>query len=247
MTKQFRLEMAHCSMQFSDTTKQMRSDVEKIFDQGYHIITGTEAGADNPLSRILPAHAKKVGFKLHLVRDVWVAVDKRLVTGGWKTGYVPVIESAEGAGKHTDKGVGWAGFDNQYLGTITVGVAHLLTRGREPGDVNYRFNKRFGRVWEEWLEQFGKGTDLAFAAADQNIPDRDHDTFFGADLTSSWDELGRYENTGHGNIDVIASYDKDGRVKAKRVRALDDREFHLHTDHFLVESSFDIELLKNSA
>jgi hypothetical protein len=74
------------------------------------------------------------------------------------------------------------------------------------------------------------------------MDDRKTDTFFVAPMTSAWDELDKYENTGHGPIDVIASYDHDGRVKAKYIRALDDKEFSLHTDHFLIEAGFDVRL-----
>lgn len=81
--------------------------------------------------------------------------------------------------------------------------------------------------------------------ADDRNNEPQGDTFFGQPLTSAWDELNRHESTGHGNIDVIASYNKDGRVKALDIVALDDKEFFLHTDHFLVEATFQVDPLPN--
>jgi hypothetical protein len=35
---------------------------------------------------------------------------------------------------------------------------------------------------------------------------------------------------------VVATYDRDKRVRAISTRALDDSELRLHADHFLVEA-----------
>lgn len=241
------VKLAHVSMQYSDTREQMAEDCAKVFSRGYTWLTGTEAGADNPLAVLIPRTAEAHGYRVHRVRDVWIAVDRELVRGGWRTGYVPVIESTEGKGRHTDKGIGWVAFNTRELGRISIGAAHLLTKGRRPGDPNYRLNRRFSDAFRQWVVDAGQGSGLAFYGGDQNIPDRKQDTFMGAPLTSAWDELGRWENTGHGNIDVIASYDRDGRVSAVKVRALDDKQLHLHTDHFLVEASFRVRKLQAGA
>ena len=65
----------------------------------------------------------------------------------------------------------------------------------------------------------------------------------GGPLTSAWDELGIYQNTGHGNIDVIASYDRDRRVRAEHIQAFPDSDFPLATDHFLVEAWYRVRRL----
>lgn len=241
-----RLTFQHTSMQFSDTDDQMRSDVEKIFSRGRDILTGTEAGGQKskPLPDILRAAGKKHGYRVHIARGDWIAVSKDLVTDGWNEGFIPVIDSSEGAGKHTDRGVVWAAFNTEELGRIHVAAGHYLTKGRRKGDPNYELNRRFAAALGDWARKVGKGPDLAFYGGDQNIVDRDNDTFHGEPLTSLWDEVGRYENTGHGNIDVIASYDRDGRVVGRSIRALDDSELHLHTDHFLVQGAFDVGVLK---
>lgn len=249
--KASRIRFAHASMQFSDSPAQVQSDAERLFDRflekDVEIITGTEAN-DAKVWRRLKAEAEKAGYRFFKQRDCWVAVQKDLIKGGWKSGYVPVIESFEGIGKHTDKGIVWVSFETEHYGRITVGAAHYLTKGRPDAKdplykSNLEFNARFGPALEKWAREHGEGTNLVFYGGDQNIVDRDGDTFFGAPLTSAWDELKKYENTGHGNIDVIASYNPDARVKAVWINAKDDREFKLFTDHFLVEAAYEVEHL----
>lgn len=249
--KSSRIRFAHASMQFSDTPDQVQADAEKLFDRflekDVEIVTGTEAN-DAKVWRPLKAEADKAGYRFFKQRDCWIAVQRDLIKGGWKSGYVPVIESYEGVGKHTDKGIVWVSFNTEAYGRITVGAAHYLTKGspvaKDPERrQNLELNARFGPALTKWAKEHGKGTGLVFYGGDQNIVDRDGDTFFGAPLTSAWDELKKWQNTGRGNIDVIASYDRDKRVKAKWINAKNDRKFHLHTDHFLVEAVYVVEHL----
>lgn len=243
-----RVRVAHVSMQFSDTPTQMRQDVEKIFkravDRNYKWITGTEAGAGNPLGDILREVGEEKGYRLHIFRDVWIAVSQDFATGGWGQGGKVAVESYEGAGKHTDKGVGWVSFETKRLGRVSVAASHYLTKGRpDAKDPDYRVNLdeniKIAAMLGRWFDDYGKGADLAFYGGDQNIVDQTNDTFLGkVKATTSWDELKIYPGTGHGNIDVLASYDKDGRVRAVAADALDDKEFFLHTDHFLIETDW---------
>lgn len=237
------LKFAHASMQFSDTSKRKDHDIEVVFSRGYHIITGTEAGQKD-MQDALKAAARKHGYRLHIWRSVWIAVSKSIIDGDWRKGAEPVLESNEGVGEHADRGVVWVKFDNEKFGPIAVAAGHYLTNGR-PGQPNHRLNLEYAETIGKWFEKEGKGAAIAFYGGDQNVPDRLYDTFFGkAEATSSWDELGKWQNTGHGNIDIIASYDRDGRVKAKKVRALNDKKLFLHTDHFLVEANMEVKLLK---
>lgn len=247
-----RLRMAHISMQFSDTDRQMKQDVRRLFDRAeekeWAWFTGTEAGGQKakPLPRLLADEAKRKGYKFHLSRSCWVAVHQGIVKrGSWDDGYVPVIESHEGVSPHTDRGIAWGSFTHRDLGDIAVGAGHYLTKGRKPGDPHYQLNQRYARAIGDWAREKGRGPALVFYHGDQNIVDRTSDTFFGQPLTSAWDALKRYENTGHGNIDVIAQYDKDARTQFTRVRALDDSEFPLHTDHFLVEATARVKTLRS--
>lgn len=237
------VKAAHVSMRFSDTACDMEADADAIFTRATnrHIrwVTGTEAG-EEPLKSILRAAAQAHGYRIYLNRGQWVAVDRDLIAGGWDSDYTPVLESTEGRGKHTDRGITWVSFDTADFGRLTVGAGHYLTDGRKPGDPNYLLNRRYSQTIGAWATEKGAESALVFYGGDQNINDRTDDTFHGAPMTSAWDELGRYENTGHGPIDVIASYNRDARVTAKAVRALDDDEFDLNTDHYLVVAAFEI-------
>lgn len=197
--------------------------------------------------------------------DAWIAVRADLVTGGWETGFHGVIPgSAElykaagvdptGKPKWGPKGLVDVSFQAGDLGHLNVGAGHYLTKGHHPGAVvagidHWAWNQKLGLYIGEWAKKVGAGKALAFYGGDQNMVDsRDDapegDSFFGQPLTSVFDELKNHESTGHGAIDVIASYDADGRVKAAYARALDDKEFALNTDHFLVEAGFDVTSLK---
>lgn len=254
-----RLRLAHASMQFSDTDRQHDHDARVCFTRGYDWITGTEAGGKKSadLRVALHRHARANGYRLFIPRrptDCWIGVSRDLIAGGWSQHYEPVIPGSSASGdprKYGPKGVVSVGFDTEDLGHIGIAAAHYLTRGRRPGPASqsgpvdrYAENTRLARAIGEWAREAGKGSNLAFYGGDQNIVDRTDDTFRGEPLTSAWDHLGKYENTGHGVIDVIASYDGDGRVTWRSIRALDDRELFLHADHFLVEAVAEVRVLR---
>lgn len=251
-----RVRAAHVSMQHSDTATEMRADAVRLFrrerSRGAWWVTGTEAGGGS-LRDALESAARRFDYRLHVRRDVWVAVAKERVAGGsWETGFEEAVDHTEGRGKHGDIGVAWASFSDHMLGRISVGCSHFLTKGRPVGParmrVNLDHNREAAAVVGRWGVERGKGSALAFYAGDQNIVDTGRhakaDTFLGeAEFTSAADELGRWENTGHGAIDVLASFDRDRRVSAVETYVLDDREFFLNTDHFLVEAAFDVKPL----
>ena len=241
------LTFQHTSLQFSDSDAQMASDVERIFTRGRHILSGTEAGGEQakPLPRLLASAALKHGYRFFLGKGDWVAVSAEVIDANLEIGYTPVIESEDGVGPHGDRGIAWMSWDNKQLGHITMGVGHYLTHGAKPGEPNYVLNLGYAEAIGAWARTAGAGAGIVFYAGDQNVIDRDQDTFFGSPLTSAWDETAHWENTGHGNIDVIASYDADGRVEASYIRARDDKSFHLHTDHYLVEAEYRVRRLKH--
>lgn len=255
-----KLVFIHTSLQFSDTGSQKESDVKKIFAQNADIFTGTEAGLGRSENtrRFLKAECKRRGYVFHVKGDTWVAVKKDIIQKkkigkgkDFSKGSVgPVIASAQGTGRHTNKYITYITFEGvDGLGKISVGVGHYLTKGRpnaRPGcGINIKWNKLYAKAIGKWARAKGKGTALAFYAGDQNIVDKFADTFFGEPLTTSWDELKKWPNTGHGNIDVIASYDKDGRTEWVKADAYNDKRFPLNTDHFMVKSVAKIRLLKN--
>lgn len=250
-----RVNCMHTSMQFSDATPQKKSDVLSILgrakDRGVAWITGTEGGAGSQdLIAALKTQAPKYGYRLwtHPATDAWILVSEAFIDGGWKGYWGGEVVPGE-AHKHTTKGVLAVGFDNAKLGRINIIAAHYLTKGRpDAHDPTYsqfvKENRDLATAIGKYAAEAGAGSALVFYGGDQNIVDRTSDSFFGQPLTSVWDELGKWESTGHGNIDVIASYDNDGRVTAAYINALDDTEFNLNTDHFAVEAGFDIKPLK---
>lgn len=189
--------------------------------------------------------------------DCWIAVRSDLVDGKLEKGYRHVIPGSSQLEDEMDtegkrwgpKGLVHVSFNstNADLGRVSIGAAHYLTGGRHSKkNPFWDWNKKLGREIGAWAAEEGKGPALVFYGGDQNMADnrndmKQGDTFFGEPLTTTWDELKKWENTGHGNIDVIASYNRDGRVKALKTNALNDREFHLHTDHFYVEAEFNVE------
>jgi len=232
------LTLQHTSLQFSDAPAQQGADADKVFSRKRMLLSGTEAGPKTALPDALAAAADRHGYHLATGFTNWVAVRRDLVKRGTAptSGRVKVFDSFEGAGRHPDGGIVWLTFEHPTLGRVTHGCSHYLTKGRRPGDPNYNINRRLARAIGEWAVDKGRGSGLVFYGGDQNVVDRTEDTFFGSPLTSFWDELDHWENTGHGNIDVVASYDGDGRVKAKSIDAKDDSEIPLFADHFLVDA-----------
>jgi hypothetical protein len=237
-----RVDVAHVSFQYNDTPAQQQADADAVFKRAVARdlwwLTGTEA---NTAQNRETQQAAAVRWAYRYFRpggDVWVAVDPSRAISPFEVDWTPVIPGAKG--RHPERGVVRVSFDTKALGRITVLAAHYnLERGSGPRD-----NPKIAAAVGKAAKRYGKGSNLVFYGGDQNLGDRKQDTFLGGPLTSAWDELGSYEAThDKRTIDVIASYNNDGRVKAAYCRALDDTELRLHTDHFLVEAGFDVTVL----
>lgn len=242
------LDVMHTSMQFSDNKAHKQADAKRIFDRAYHRqvawITGTEADAGNSgdLKNALQKEAKDHDYNFTVHADTWIAVYKTLIIrGSWHLGFIKTLEANTGSQNFNDRGILWIQFDNVKLGRISVGVSHYMTHGARPGDEYYGANLKLTRAIGEWGKIHGMGRSICFYAADTNISDREQDVFRGQPFTTLADELKDWQDTGHGSIDVIASYDNDGRVKGKYWRPLDDKEFFLNTDHFACEGGFTVQ------
>lgn len=247
------LLIGHISMQFSDTPEQMRADAEAIFSRAKkkHVawITGTEAGRGaDPLRSLLKEAADQNGYRFWMGSgsDTWFAVSRDLIDSGWEAYKGPPVIPGK-AGQYTTKRVTSVSFTNDKLGRITVIAGHYLTKGKPSKDPelsqNLEENRRLAIAIGEHAKLMGAGTGLVWYGGDQNISDRLEDTFFEQPLTTAGDELGVWPGTGHGPIDVIASYDPDVRVTAESFDALRDREFFLHSDHFWIEAQYSVRLL----
>lgn len=278
-----KVRVGHTPLEFKDSNEQHKHDITKIFkhavDRRWAWITGTEAGPGAKLTNDqLISIGRDHGYKLWVpagmlkpgqlaggawATDTWIAVRKDIISGNWKTGFIPAIPGSaqlyeeQGLKNPHDitprwgpKGLTNVGFDCDALGgRVNVGAAHPLTDGSHDGPTSvihgvdhYKWNNKMQKVIGDWGRKVGAGRALAFIGADQNDQDREHDTFRGQPFTSVADELKDYQSTGHGAIDVIASYNHDGRVKALDWNVLDDREFQMYGDHFVCEATFQIDV-----
>jgi len=245
----FKLKMQFSALQFSDPKPQQVYDVQSLFTtrpfaHKTRIKGGTETG-DPDFRDIIRGAARLTNHRTAFKGDVWLAVDKHFINGGWDQGWIPVLDPSEGKGKHSARGILWVSFNNNEVGRITIGCAHYLTKGRRPGDPNYELNGELIDATAQFGRDFGKGDDLVFMMADGNIPDDKFDVFRGGPFTTAADELGRHPNTGYGPIDWIASYDRDGRVEAGRMQVMSDKTLFLYTDHFPKIVTWDIVTLQS--
>jgi hypothetical protein len=249
-----RVRIMHCSGQFNDPPAQHAADALAIFkrasEKNVAWVTGTEGGSgSNNWIPELQKQAAAHGFRFFSTpsSDPWVAVNEKLIDSGWATYVGPIVVPGK-ARDHAAKKVVAVQFHNNDLGTIHVIPGHYLTKGRPSAkDPEHRQhvdeNKAFAHAIGEYAKKVGAGADLVFYGGDQNIVDQVDDTFFGEPMITAWDELKHYENTGHGNIDVIARFKGDTRVKAISIHALDDTKFFYNGDHYVIEAVYEIGLL----
>lgn len=242
-----RLKIAHASMQYSDPDWQHRHDARAIFRRGYAWITGTEAGAERT-QEILQDTARDAGFTFAVYKSIWVSVRKSLMLpGSYEHDAVTVVDKSLTVGAGYDTSLLWAQFENEKLGPVTVMCSHYPRYGQpdstDPAQrVNLPYTKAIAHAIGDKAGKFGVGKGLVFYGGDQNIPDGLSDTFFGEPLTSTWDELGMFKHS-RGPIDVVATYDYDGRVSAVSSKVLTDQDIFLYGDHPLVEAVLDVEEL----
>lgn len=242
------LHVQHVSMQRDDRPAQQQADLTRIFsraqERGVAWITGTEVNEGGFVERLIDTalrHGYRLGRASH--NDSWVAVSEKIITGGWKVNFTPVLPAVKG--KHTARGVLGVEFDTEHLGHITVIGMHLLINGDPKAPLaadrrNVADNAKLLTAAAKFADKQSAGSNLVFYGGDQNINDRRGDTFMGKDFTSAGDELEKWPNTGHGPIDVTASHDADSRVSAAYTRVLTDAKLPLNTDHYLVEAGFTV-------
>jgi exonuclease III len=238
------LKLAHYSLLFAVGEKAAKHDAEMVFSRGYDWVTGTESGED-PLMSALRSAAHQYGYKIYFFKSNWIGVKKEIFEAqSWKTLGHTVVDNDLVAGPGHDSNIAQVTFKHKILGRITVLCGHYPTKGRPGGDrehsQNLRWTQKMAKKIGDLAKRYGKGKSKVFYGGDQNILDSITDTFFGEPLTSGWDELHKYDNTGHGNIDVIASYDRDKAVSCKWIRSLTDKELQMASDHFPVEAAYNV-------
>ena len=242
-----RVKIGHASMQFSDTPEQWEADAKDIFTRDFDWITGTEAGEDDNWN-VLSTIARRHGYMIYRFRSNWIAIHSTLVKpSSIRVKSRVVAKAAEVAGRGHDLTRLSVTFRHTVpgVGKISVIASHYPTRGRPDAKtpayrVNLRWTRKIGKSVGRLARRLGKGKGLAFYGGDQNIVDRHNDTFFGTPLISCWDELEKWPNTGHGNIDVIAHHTKDKRATCVGARSYNDEALFLHTDHYLIQAVYEI-------
>lgn len=246
------LRVQHTSLQYSDTKAQQEHDVRQLFVRGqrFPIKTGTEGSADTFSHDALRyIGSREFNHAVHIVRGNWIAVDRDIIEPkSLDRGQEFVIKNDFVVGRMHDRILATVEFDhrNPRIGHIGVGSAHYPRRGRLPSDPNNDVNELYADVIAKWMQETAKGPNLAFVHGDFNMLDnkKRQDWSFGNNWTSMADELKAWANTGHGPIDGFASYDRDGRVKAKKFWVLDDSELKMFSDHYVVRGVWEVGHLK---
>lgn len=260
-TKYATVRIQHNSMQFSDNPKQHAHDAKAVFkrarETGALFVTGTEAGAkegDEDLHSLLIDAAKEYDYHINAQRfGDWAAVDKRQVLKdsihhGYEGPFIPGTHGLKASqGAHSPRGITTIEAEPRVkgVGIVTMGCAHFLThRSTLVSGSNQPLITGISR----WAHGAGSGRKLVFFDADANLRDDRVDVFNGAPLTTCWDELGKYPAT-HGlnkqrgtTIDIVSSYDHDGRVECKSAHVLDDSDLKLATDHFMLEVVYKVKV-----
>lgn len=247
--KTAKLRFAHCSLQFSDTTPEMKHDVELLFSRGYDVVTGTEAGhGSGDLQGLLETGAEKHGYYFSKTTryDTWVLVKKSLVSGDFKMGAEFALwrssKTPGAVGRWGDKGVVWATWDmGPTYGKFAFAAVHYLTwRGTGTKELKNSTDLKYAKAIAKWALAQPDEVSV-FVGGDFNRKDKGDDWFRGvAPFASCWDDLKVWPNTGHGNIDGIARHKADARVRCTGARVLDDGDLFLNTDHFLVEADYEV-------
>lgn len=248
------LRVQHTSMQFNDNPAQQEHDVLTLFKTGkqFPVKTGTESGSDaggkNHNAEFLRKFAKEYNHVLQVLpTGNWVAVDRAIIKPGTsKKGSIFVAKNDFIVGKMHDRLAATLAFTHvdPRIGRIGMAAAHYPTKGARPSDPNYKWNKLYADRIAEWMKVAGRGASLAFANGDFNMNDRDLDVALGQNFTTMADELKNHQNTGHGPIDALCSYDRDGRVSAKSFVVLDDTELKMYTDHYVLRGVWTVRHLK---
>jgi len=241
--------VAHSSGQFSDSPEQQRVDAHRICRRVHNTqalwCTGTEAGSRSVLKPTFLDIDQDHGlqFVKGKTGDVWTLYRLDLFDGQVEHEWYKVVDGHGGKGGFADRGILRVTGDSPLFGANgTILCAHLVTHGHPDAvDTTEKrrlgFNKEIMAKAAELGKEFGKGRNLVFYGGDQNIPEQ-KGLLLGAPFTSLATELDKIQNTGHGPIDCISSYNHDGRVFGVDFDVLDDHEFRLSTDHWYCEGVF---------
>lgn len=213
------LELASSAFTMSDS--HARSDFTEALARTPDVLGVTEVGDRWPLFRDT---AELHGY-IPVPSGTDVAIAVRAVHSVRRVGVVPSVPGEKGPaaqGGHGPRPV--LSVSLVPFGTderVTVCLAHWVTHAADNGRQQVALTDDLATT----VAVQARGTRLGFWMGDTNSPDTPHDrnpvdkALRRGDLTSCWDELGKYPAThGRDTIDVIGSYDPDLRVVCKAVR-----------------------------
>lgn len=228
----------------------MRLDLQAIFAHarkvGNVILTGTEAAEGRASHDLLPEIGGAVGFYVFAQAfGEWVCIDRSWATplGHGYTHVLDAFHAKASQGGHQPRGITFvqaAPRDRSIAPVVTAGSFHLMTANSEAADTQK--NLTLQRALGKYAHHYGRGRRLVFANGDANLHDDREDVYAGSPLTTCWDEIRSWPTTHppHATIDVIGSYDRDRRVRCVDARSLTDRQVRLHTDHYLIEATYEV-------
>lgn len=234
------LQLGQSSMAFTMHGDAALADFHKVLGHGMDAVGFTEVRTFHPELREA-CHNRN--YQLVIPPDGDTAIAVLFVHNIIGRDYLPVNPgSARPAseGGHGPRGVQVVEF--RPRGTrerVTFAEAHWLTRRSDNGGQRLAMTEAMAQV----MRKAGKGTRLGFWAGDTNNPDRPAATsdvdlaLRKGELTSCWDELGRYPDThGRTTIDVVGSYDPDSRVSCTRAKVYPQ----LHSDHLPLAAFYSV-------
>lgn len=221
------LQLGQASQRYTVNGDQALHDFHAILAHGFDAVGFTEALTFHPELRRACADRN---YQLVLPPEGDTAIAVLFVHTITGHDYVHVADSSHRP-LHGPRGVQLVEFTPR--GTrerITFAEAHWLTERSDNGHQRLAMTAAMADV----MRTAGKGSKLGFWAGDTNNPDRPSATsdvdlaLRKGELTSCWDELGRYPDThGQHTLDLVGSYDPDGRVSCTGARVY----AQLHSDH----------------
>lgn len=234
----YRLQLEQASSAFTLPDAQAREDFREALTRGADAVGFTEI---NKRAHLLREACDAKGYVLVAAGDVGLAVRSihRLTDHGVITS-VPGQPGPASEGGHTERPILWASFIPFGTGElVTAHVAHWVTHAADTGHQQLAMT----RDMADAVAEHSKGHRLGFWLGDTNNPDRatintDVDKALRrGDLTSCWDELGRYPDThGASTLDVVGSYDPDRRATCVRARVWPSA----HSDHLAVSAWYSV-------
>lgn len=218
-----KIHIHHASTEWKDNDRLTLKDMVTALRRGAHVVTFSEVFPGN--EQLLRSVVRSEGYWLaNAEGNDAICVRRGLRTRVLDSGGALVNPGVPGkppAGGHSPRYATWV---TVRMGreVFTVITAHWVTNWGRP-DREAEWLEMTEHVLKD-VGHHGRGRRLAFVTGDTNMDDVDgtHTALWYAfdGLTTCWDEIGAWPATHRGGtIDIIASYDKDARVRCVAARA----------------------------